>query len=113
MKSIFSPTYFINIFCINLRNCPFSTIKGEGTRHIKGEGTQRWEGEAQLYSDNITVLPLPIISVIEQYNFPNESLHVMGQQPDHIENTVSIKKSAFEKSVFEKIEKPLLDLSSQ
>ena len=33
------------------------------------------------------------------------------EQPDHIENTVSIKKSASEKSVL--IEKPLPDLSSQ
>ena len=53
----------------------------------------------------------PITSLIEQHNFPNKSLHVMGQQPDHIENTISIKKSASEKSVL--IEKPLLDLSSQ
>ena len=53
----------------------------------------------------------PITSLIEQHNFPNEPLHVMGQQPDHIENTVSIKKSASEKSIL--IEKPLLDLSSQ
>ena len=27
MKSIFSPTYFINIFCINHRNSPFSKIR--------------------------------------------------------------------------------------
>ena len=26
MKNIFSPTYFINIFCINLRNSPISKI---------------------------------------------------------------------------------------
>ena len=42
----------------------------------------------------------PITSLIEQHNFPNKSLHVMGQQPDHIENTVSIKKSALLKSLF-------------
>ena len=42
---------------------------------------------------------------------PNKSLHVTGQQPDHIENTVYIKKSASEKSIL--IEKPLPDLSSQ
>ena len=53
----------------------------------------------------------PITSLIEQHNFTNESLHVIGQQPDHIENTISIKKSVSEKSVL--IEKPLLDLSSQ
>ena len=53
----------------------------------------------------------PITSLIEQPNSTNESLHVIGQQPDHIENTISIKNSASEKSVL--IEKPLLDLSSQ
>ena len=61
---------------------------------------------------------IPITSFIEQNNFTNESLHVIGQQPDRIEekiveNTVSIKKFASEKFVFEKIEKPLIDLSSQ
>ena len=50
-------------------------------------------------------------SLIERPNSTNESLHVIGQQPDHIENTVSIKKFASEKSVL--IEPPLLDLSSQ
>ena len=53
----------------------------------------------------------PITSLIDQHNFTNKSLHVMGQQPGHIENTVSIKKSAFEKSV--KTKKPLIDLPSQ
>ena len=46
-----------------------------------------------------------ITSIIEQNNFTNESLHVIGQQLDYIEEkivekTVSIEKSAFEKSVF-------------
>ena len=57
----------------------------------------------------------PITRLIEQHNFEksasNKSLHVMGQQPGHIENTISIKKSDSEKSVL--IEKLLLDLSSQ
>ena len=53
----------------------------------------------------------PITSLIEQPNTTNESLHAIGQQPNHIENTVSIKNPASEKSVL--IEKPLLDLSSQ
>ena len=49
----------------------------------------------------------PITSIIEQNDFTNESLHVIGQQLDCIEekiveDTVSIKKSASEKSVFEK-----------
>ena len=60
----------------------------------------------------------PITSIIEQNNFTNESLHVIGQQLDHIEEkiverTVSIEKPASKKSVFEKTEKPLIDLSSQ
>ena len=60
----------------------------------------------------------PITSIIEQNNFTNESLHVIGQQLNCIEekiveDTVSIKKSVSEKSVFEKIEKPLINLSSQ
>ena len=50
----------------------------------------------------------PIISIIEQNNFTNESLHVIGQQLDSIkekivEHTVSIEKSAPEKSIFEKL----------
>ena len=56
----------------------------------------------------------PITSIIEQNNFTNESLHVIGQQLDCIEekiveDTVSIS----EKFVFEKIEEPLTNLSSQ
>ena len=60
----------------------------------------------------------PIISIIEQNNFTNESLHVISQQLDRIEEkiverTVSIEKPAFEKYVFVKIETPLIDLPSQ
>ena len=60
----------------------------------------------------------PITSLIEQNNFTNESLHVIGQQPDRIEekiveNTISVKKSASGKSIFEEIEKPFIDLSGQ
>ena len=62
--------------------------------------------------------PTPITSLIEQNNFTNESLHVIGQQPDRIEekiveNTISVKKSASGKSIFEEIEKPFIDLSGQ
>ena len=51
----------------------------------------------------------PIISIIEQNNFKNESLYVIGQQLDHIEEkiverTVSIEKPTFEKSVLVKTE---------
>ena len=60
----------------------------------------------------------PIISIIEQNNFTNESLHVIGQQLDHIEEkivekTISVEKPASEKSVSVKTEKPLIDLPSQ
>ena len=46
--------------------------------------------------------------------FTNESLHVIGQQLDRIEEkiverTVSIEKPAYEKSIFVKTEKPLID----
>ena len=60
----------------------------------------------------------PITSIIEQKNFTNESLHVIGQQLDcieekFVERTVSIEKPVSEKSVFVKIEKPLIDLPCQ
>ena len=60
----------------------------------------------------------PITSIIEQNNFTNESLHVIGQQLDCIEEkiverTISVEKLVSEKSVSEKTEKPLIDLPSQ
>ena len=60
----------------------------------------------------------PITSIIEQNNFTSESLDVIGQQLDRIEEkiverTVSIKKPASEKSFSIKTEKPLIDLPSQ
>ena len=56
----------------------------------------------------------PIISIIEQNNFTNESLHILGQQLDCIEEKIVdlIEKPTFEKSVFIKTEKPLIDLPS-
>ena len=59
-----------------------------------------------------------ITSIIEQNNFTNESLHIIGLQLDRIEEkivekTISIEKPASEKSVFVKTEKPLIDLPSQ
>ena len=45
-------------------------------------------------------------SIIEQNNFTNESLHVIGQQLDRIEEIV-------EKPVVSKPEKPLIDLPNQ
>ena len=51
--------------------------------------------------------PNPVVSIIEQNNFTNESLHVIGQQLDRIEEKI------VEKTVFVKFEKPLIDLSSQ
>ena len=60
----------------------------------------------------------PITSIIEQNNFTNESLHVIGQQLDRIEEkiverTISVEKHASEKFVSIKTEKPLIDLPSQ
>ena len=57
-----------------------------------------------------------ITSIIEQNNFTNESLHVIGQQLDHIEEKNferTIEKHASEKSISIKTEKPLIDLPSQ
>ena len=59
----------------------------------------------------------PIVSLIEQNNFTNESLHVIGQQLDRIEETVidktaSIEKSISEKHFFVKTEEPLINLPS-
>ena len=60
----------------------------------------------------------PITSIIEQNNFTNESLHVIGQQLDRIEEkivekTVSVEKPIFEKSISVKNKKPLINLPSQ
>ena len=57
----------------------------------------------------------PITSVIEQNNFTNESLDIIGRQLDRIEEKIvdSIEKPASEKSVFIKTEKPLIGLPSQ
>ena len=60
----------------------------------------------------------PITSIIEQNNFTNASLHIIGQQLNRIEEkiierTISIEKPISEKSVFVKIEKPLIDLPCQ
>ena len=59
-----------------------------------------------------------ITSIIKQNNFTNESLHVIGQQLDRIEEkiverTVSTEKPVSEKSVSVKTEKTLIDLPSQ
>ena len=44
--------------------------------------------------------------IIEQNNFVNNSLHIIGQQLDRIEEKI-------EKLTFSKLEKPLIDLPSQ
>ena len=49
----------------------------------------------------------PIISIIEQNNFTNESLHIIGQQLDCIEEKI------VEKTLVSKTEKPLINLPSQ
>ena len=60
----------------------------------------------------------PIVSLIEQNNFTNESLHIIGQQLDRIEEkivekTVSVEQPVSRKSISVKTEKPLIDLPSQ
>ena len=49
----------------------------------------------------------PIISFIEQNNFTNEPLHIIGQQLGRIEEKID------EKTPVSKLEKPLIDLPSQ
>ena len=48
-----------------------------------------------------------IISLIEQNNFTNEFLHIIGQQLDRTKEKID------EKTPISKLEKPLIDLSSQ
>ena len=48
-----------------------------------------------------------VFSIIEQNNFTNESLHIISQQLDHIEEKI------VEKTPVSKAEKPLIDLPSQ
>ena len=49
----------------------------------------------------------PIISIVEQNNFTNKSLHIIGQQLNRIEEKI------VEKTLVSKTEKPLIDLPSQ
>ncbi|KAL4655043.1 hypothetical protein ACB092_01G422700 [Castanea dentata] len=49
----------------------------------------------------------PVFAIIEQNNFTNESLHIIGQQLDRIEEKI------VEKPAVSKPEKPLIDLPSQ
>ena len=56
-----------------------------------------------------------IISLIEQNNFTNESLHIIGQQLDRIEEKIDEKplvSKIIEKTHVSKLEKPLIDLPS-
>ena len=66
---------------------------------------QKTEVKASFFkiADNQT----PIISLIEQNNFTNESLHIFGQQLGRIKEKID------EKTLVSKLEKPLIDLSSQ
>ena len=76
---------------------------------------QDQKAEVKASSFKIADVQTPITSIIEQNNFANESLHVIGQQLDRIEEkivekTVSIEKPISEKSISIKTEKPLIDL---
>ena len=55
----------------------------------------------------------PITSIIEQNDFTNESLHVIGQQLDHIEEKIVERTNTVEKPVSVKTKIPLIDLPSQ
>ena len=60
----------------------------------------------------------PIISIVEQNNFTNKSLHIIGQQLNRIEEKivekiVFVEKPVSEKHVLVKTEKPLIDLPNQ
>ena len=55
----------------------------------------------------------PIVSLIEQNHFTNESLHIICQQLDRIEEKIVEKTVSLEKSISIKIEKPLIDLPNQ
>ena len=55
-----------------------------------------------------------ITSIIKQNNFTNESLHIISQQLDRIEEKIDlVEKPTSEKSIFVKTEKTLIDLPSQ
>ena len=75
---------------------------------------QDQETEVKAIPFNIANDQTPITSVIEQNNFTNESLDIIGRQLDRIEEKIvdSIEKPASEKSIFIKTEKPLIDLCS-
>ena len=55
----------------------------------------------------------PIVSLIEQNSFINESLHIIGQQLDRIEEKIVEKTVSLEKFVSVKTVKPLIDLPNQ
>ena len=55
----------------------------------------------------------PIVSLIEQNNFINESLHIIGQQLDRIEEKIVEKTVSLEKFVSVKTVKSLIDLPNQ
>ena len=85
---------------------------------ITCQNSQNQKTEVNASPFKIADAQTPIISIIEQNNFTNESLHVIGQQLNHIEEkiverTVSVEKPTFENFVSVKTEKPLIDLPSQ
>ena len=85
---------------------------------ITCQNSQNQKTEVKAFAFKIADPQTPIISIIEQNNFTNESLHVIGQQLDRIEEkivekTIFVEKPVSEKSVFVKTEKPLIHLPSQ
>ncbi|KAL0004920.1 hypothetical protein SO802_012481 [Lithocarpus litseifolius] len=63
--------------------------------------------EIKASSFKITDVEIPASGIIEQCNFANKSLHIIGQQLDRIEEKI------VEQTISIKLEKPLIDLPSQ
>ena len=73
---------------------------------ITCQNSQNQKTEVKASPFKIADPQTPVISIIEQNNFTNESLLVIGQQLDRIEETI------VEKTAVSKLEKPLIDLPS-
>ena len=71
---------------------------------ITCQNSQNQKTEVKAFAFKIADPQTPIISIIEQNNFTNESLHVIGQQLDRIEEKIVEKlfllKTLFLKNLF-------------
>ena len=67
---------------------------------ITCQNSQNQKTEVNASPFKIADAQTPIISIIEQNNFTNESLHVIGQQLDRIEKKYLLKKLFLSKTLF-------------